>query len=174
MKRSHEWVIGRLRAVPARAPGVFAERRAAERRRRRFWSLLYGGLHPRRRVARRGDDAAGYQALDWHEPRLLAVAIAILLLCAGDALLTLALLSAGALEINPVMALVVGRDARLFAAGKIALTGIGVLMLVPVARYRFMRAFRAELALYAVLAGYAALIGYEFWLLRHLGIAALV
>ncbi|HVC02365.1 MAG TPA: DUF5658 family protein [Steroidobacteraceae bacterium] len=150
-----------------------SRRRGSERRRRPLWSLLYGSFRPRRRSGRRCADAARFQALDWHASRLLPVAIAILLLCAGDAVLTLALLSSGAFEANPFMALVVGRDAAVFVAGKTALTGIGVMVLVSFARYRFMRAFRAELALYAILVCYAALIGYEFWLLRRLGVPAL-
>ena len=154
-------------------PAMPADRRGADRRRRRWWSVLYGGFRPRRRGARRlGEDARSF-ALDWHASHLLFVAIAILLLCAGDAFLTLKLLSAGALEVNPLMALVVDGDVAVFTACKTALTGIGVVLLVALARYRFMRRIRVEFALYAVLCGYLALVAYEFWLLKRLGIAGL-
>lgn len=152
---------------------VPADRRAADRRRRRWWSLLYGGFHPRRRGARRLEGEAHSFALDWHASHLLFVSISILFLCTGDAFLTLKLLSAGALEVNPVMALVVGGDAAVFTACKTALTGSGVVLLVAVARYRFMRRIRVEMALYAVLCAYLALVLYEIWLLRRLGIQGL-
>jgi Domain of unknown function (DUF5658) len=152
------------------------ERRRVDRRRRRWWSVLYGGFRPRRRGARHGGDAdAGrYQSLDWHSSHLLIVAIAILLLCVGDAALTLVLLSAGALEVNPVMGLVVDRNAALFAVCKTTLTGGGVVLLVAMARYRFLRRFRVEVALYLVLGGYLLLIGYELWLMRRIGVTALL
>ncbi len=145
------------------------ERRVADRRRRRYWGIWYGGFRPRRRGGRRLEDAIRFPIVDWHASHLLAVAVAILLLCVGDAALTVALLSAGAVEVNPVMAVVIGRDATLFAAAKTTLTGAGIVCLVAASRYRFFRALRVELVLYVLLAGYAALIGYEFWLLRRLG-----
>ncbi len=145
------------------------ERRVADRRRRHWWSVWYGGFKPRRRDGRRRDDHERFILRDWHAWHLLPIAIAILLLCAGDAVLTLRLLSVGAVEANPLMARVIGRDACVFAAAKMAMTGIGVVLLVAASRYRVYRALRAEAALYALLAGYAALIGYEFWLLHHIG-----
>ncbi|NNM62395.1 MAG: hypothetical protein HKM03_09515 [Steroidobacteraceae bacterium] len=167
-RAASDWVIGQLRGLASPAPGVFSERRSVERRRRRWWSALYGSFRPRRRGTRRHEDSADFQVLDWHSSHLLIVAITIVLLCAGDAALTLRLLSAGAFEANPLMAFVLGRDAALFAAAKIALTAVGVVVLVSFARYRFLRRIRAEFALYTVLIGYAVLIGYEFWLLRGL------
>ncbi|HUX74983.1 MAG TPA: DUF5658 family protein [Steroidobacteraceae bacterium] len=171
---AHHWVIHQLRGLPSPAPGVLGERRAADRRRRPCWSVIYGSFSPRRRrpPRRRGD--ASYQVLDWHAAHLLAVAAGILLLCAGDALLTLALLSAGASEVNPVMAMIVGRDATVFAACKTALTGVGVVLLVMAARYRFMRVIRIDYVLYAMLSGYLALIGYELWLLHALGVQSIL
>jgi len=171
---ANDWVLHQLRGLPSPAPGVLGERRTADRRRRLYWSMIYGSFNPRRRrpARRRGD--AGYQVLDWHAAHLLAVAVGILLLCAGDALLTLALLSAGAREANPVMAMIVGRDAAVFAACKTALTGVGVVLLVAAARYRFMRVIRVEYVLYAMLSGYLALIGYELWMLRALGTRAIL
>ena len=145
------------------------ERRVADRRRRHWWSIWYGGFKPRRRGGRRRDDHDRFVLVDWHASHLLLIAIAILLLCAGDAVLTLKLLSVGAVEANPLMARVIGRDASVFAAAKMAMTGIGVVLLVAASRYRLYRALRVEMALYALLAGYAALIGYEFWLLQRIG-----
>jgi len=97
---------------------------------------------------------------------LLAVAISILLLSVADAFMTLLLLQAGAAEVNPIMAALIYRSVAMFTAMKMGMTGVGVLLMVSLARYRFMRLLRVEWALYGVLMGYAALIGYEMWLLK--------
>lgn len=172
-KAANDWVLHQLRGLPSPAPGVLAERRGTERRRRVWWSLIYGSFNPRRRNAPRRLDEVRYHTIDWHAAHLFAIAIAILLLSVGDAFMTLTLLSAGAEEINPVMAMVVGGDAGIFVACKMALTGVSVVMLAFLARYRFMRTIRVELALYAVLIGYLSLIGYEFWMLKTLGVSAI-
>lgn len=96
----------------------------------------------------------------------MGVAIVILLLCVGDALLTLILLSGGAEEANPVMAPLVGGSVTVFTSLKMTITGMSVIFMVILARYRFMRVLRVELALYAVLMAYVTLVGYELWLLK--------
>jgi hypothetical protein len=156
-------------ADPKRAVATAVERRVVDRRRRHWWSIWYGGIKPRRRDGRRLDDRERFLLVDWHASHLLPIAIAILLLCAGDAVLTLRLMTVGAVEANPLMAHAIGRDATVFAAAKMAMTGIGVVLLVAASRYRLFRALRVEIALYALLAGYTALIGYEFWLLQRIG-----
>jgi hypothetical protein len=50
-----------------------------------------------------------------------------------------------------------------------ALTGGGIVVMVFLSRYRFMRLIRVELVMYAVLLVYAWLIGYEIWMLRGAG-----
>jgi sensor histidine kinase YesM len=83
--------------------------------------------------------------------------------------MTLVLLSDGAQEVNPIMATVVYRSVTFFTSLKMAMTGVGVVLMVFLARYRFMRLIRVEMALYAVLAGYLTLIGYELWLVSKIG-----
>ena len=85
---------------------------------------------------------------------------------AADAFLTAILLLHGADEINPIMAMFVYRSVAMFAAFKMALTGISIVGLVFLSRHRFMRVLRVELVLYAVLVVYVGLIGYEIWLLK--------
>lgn len=149
-------------------PGVHADRRrSGDRRQRLAFSLLYGGVLPRRRNGRRASDHHR-PVIDWHGPGLLTSSILILLLCATDAFLTLLLLTHGAYEANPVMALFVYDDVRSFAALKMALTGTGVIALVAVARFRVFGFMRAATILHAVLVGYCALIVYEWWLLTQL------
>lgn len=156
-------------AAPATyVPGLHADRRrSGDRRQRLAFSLLYGGVSPRRRGGRRAADHHR-PVIDWHGPGLLTSSILILLLCATDAFLTLLLLTRGAYEANPVMALFVYDDVRSFAALKMALTGGGVIALVAVARFRVFGFLRAATILHAVLAGYCALIAYELRMLAQL------
>lgn len=150
-----------------RAPA--RERRFGIDRRRRFWfSILYGGLRPRRRrPARRGSDAR-FQALDWHGAHLWAASIGILTLNVVDAFLTVRLLSGGAVELNPVMALFVGGNVMLFAGVKMAITGVCVGLLVLLAGYRFMRVVRVDVILYCVLLAYGVLIAHEMHMLGQM------
>lgn len=94
------------------------------------------------------------------------MSISILLLSAADAFLTAFLLLHGADEVNPVMAVLVYRSLAMFAAFKMAMTATGIVVLVFLSRYRFMRLVRVELLLYAMLAVYVWLIGYEMWMLK--------
>jgi len=138
----------------------------AERRHRVWWSALYGSFNPRRRSSPRRLGDSSFHALDWHSPHLLAVALGIVLLSVVDAFLTLALLQGGAIEVNPIMAVLIYRSVAMFATLKMGMTGAGVILMVFLAHYRFMRLLRVEWALYGVLLGYAGLIGYEIWMLK--------
>src|SRR5882724_8260099 len=143
------------------------ERRArADRRHRVLWSVWYGSFSPRRRTPPRRLDDARFHSLDWHSSHLLAVAISILLLSVSDAFLTVTLLQGGANEVNPVMAALIYRSVAMFAALKMGMTGLGVLLMVFLARYRFMRLMRVEWALYGVLFAYVSLVCYEFWMIK--------
>jgi hypothetical protein len=145
------------------------ERRSRPDRRRRFWwSLLYGGIRPRRRRPARRTADGRFHALDWHATHLWAVSIGILILCVVDAFLTLRLMSLGAVEVNPFMALFVGGNAAVFAGLKMAITGIGVALMVLLAGYRFMRVLRVDVILYCILMAYVILIGHEVGMLRSL------
>ncbi|HEX3846633.1 MAG TPA: DUF5658 family protein [Steroidobacteraceae bacterium] len=143
-------------------------RTGADRRGRLWWSIWYGGFNPRRRSVPRRADESRFHALDWHSPHLLAVAIGIAVLSMVDGLLTLGLLQGGAQEENPIMAAVVYRSAAVFASVKMLLTGVGVILMVVLARYRFMRVLPVAWVLYGVLIAYGGLIGYEVWLQNRL------
>ncbi|MDP9013534.1 MAG: DUF5658 family protein [Pseudomonadota bacterium] len=146
-----------------------SERRArTDRRGRVWWSVLYGSFNPRRRRPPRRQSESRFHSLDWHAAHLLGAAIGILLLSVADALMTVTLLSGGAVEVNPIMAAVVDKGTAVFAAVKMAMTGCGVVFLVVLARYRFMRVVRVDVVMYLVLVTYAALLGYEYWMLQRL------
>jgi hypothetical protein len=157
------------RPTPAGAPAFRPERRhRADRRQRLWWSLLYGSFNPRRRRPPRRLDESRFQSLDWHAAHLLAVALGILILNVADAFLTVALMSGGAIEVNPVMALLVSSSASVFVTLKMAVTGTCVVLMVFLARYRFMRLVRVDFVLYVIFLAYVALIVYELQMLQSL------
>jgi hypothetical protein len=135
-----------------------------ERRRLSFWSVLYGGFRPRRRHPRRTFEATP-AVVDWHESHLLAVTFSILLLCAADAAITVVLILAGASELNPFMAKLMSIDVALFAVAKIAMTGLGIAVLVLLSRFPLFGRVRVVQSLYAVLVIYLLLVAYELVIL---------
>ena len=104
--------------------------------------------------------------IDWHEPYLLFLSLTILLLSVADAFLTLTLIMSGATEANPFLAFILRDHPELFAVVKMGLTGVGVLVLVAVARSRVFRIMRVGFVLQGLFVAYVALIAYEWWLLR--------
>ena len=103
--------------------------------------------------------------IDWHGPGLFFSVVWILILCTVDALLTLALIAQGAVEANPLMRPFVPSDPHAFAVIKLAATGLSLLILVAIARFRVFRVLRVGTVVHAALIGYIALVGYEVWLL---------
>ena len=154
-------------ATASDAAGGSERRARPDRRQRIWWAFLYGSIRPRRRLGRRTDDGR-FQATDWHGAHLWAVSVGILILSVVDAFLTVTLMSGGAIEANPIMAAVMGHDIGTFAILKIAMTGVCVMLMVFLARYRFMRVVRVEVLLYGVLLTYLFLVGHEMGMLRVL------
>jgi hypothetical protein len=166
--------VGGMEHLP-QPPGFESERRHRADRRHRVWrSVWYGSFNPRRRSPARRVDDSRFQWIDWHSADLLAVSIGILLLSAADAFLTAILLVHGADEENPVMAPLAYGNIAVFTALKMAMTGAGIVMMVFLARYRFMRVIRVEYVMYAILGIYVWLVSYEIWMLRSAGDIALL
>jgi Domain of unknown function (DUF5658) len=145
-------------------------RSGIERRQMTLAAYWRGALRPRRIAGRRRRDRL-YPVVDWHSPRLLALVITILGLCVLDGVLTVTLMSHGAREANPVLALFLPDNLPWFAAVKLALTTVGMVVLVACSRMRLFRAIPGETMLYVVLALYAALVVYELRLLKLLPLA---
>jgi len=141
----------------------------SDRRNRVWWSIWYGNFNPRRRSPSRRLDDSRFHSLDWYSSHLLAAAIGILLLSVMDAFMTLVLLEGGADEVNPIMGVLIYRNVAMFAALKMGMTSVGIILMVILARYRFLRVLRVAWALYGVLFAYASLIGYELLLLKGPG-----
>jgi hypothetical protein len=147
-------------------------RQAINRRAAIWWAFLYGNFHPRRRNSRRVVDQHDFW-FDWHEPRVLYLALGVFLLSCTDALFTLNLLNAGAGEANAVMASMLETGIDRFVTAKIGITGLCLLVLVVAARRKFVGSFRVEHLLQSILFGYALLICYEiymFWYVFGLSI----
>lgn len=139
------------------------ERRLDERRSHSPWSLAYGSFRPRRRIGRRGRDHDRI-FLDWHEPRVLYLALAIVLMCCADALFTLNLMAIGAEEMNALMDNLIAHDVDRFLAIKIGVTGGSVILLGVAARRRFLGVLPVYRVLQLFCAGYAALLVWELTL----------
>ncbi|MBM4196237.1 MAG: hypothetical protein FJ197_03940 [Gammaproteobacteria bacterium] len=135
-----------------------------QRRIHSLWSFVYGGFRPRRRNGRRlGDEHRVY--FDWHEPSVLYLALAIVLMSCADALFTLNILAAGGRELNAVMATLLGFGTHVFLWTKIALTGLSIIVLAVVARRRILGRFPVIWLMRLFLGVYVVLIGWEIYLL---------
>ena len=158
-------LVGQLTGRRGPAPGLLQDRRhPADRRRHSAWSFMYGGVRPRRRRDRRaGDEHRSF--LDWHEPGVLYLALAIVLMSCADALFTLNLLAVGGEELNHVMKVLLGQGPHWFLWAKIGMTGLGVVVLVMAARRRVLGRLPVLWLIRFLVLGYVALIVWELYLL---------
>ena len=146
--------------------GNLADRRHSINRRGNVWlSLLYGNFRPRRRSSRRAADSHHF-LFDWHEPRVLFLALAIILLSCIDALFTLNLLNAGATEANLFMAKMLEHSVDKFLAVKIMVTGFSVVIMVVAARRKFVGFISVEHVLQICCFAYLLVICYELYLYK--------
>jgi len=90
------------------------------------------------------------------------------LLSSMDAFFTVQLLERGAVEVNPIMASVMGRSTAVFAVSKMLLTGFGLLALVFLAKSRLFNRIRTGIFLTVFFSLYCCLVCYEFVLLVRL------
>jgi hypothetical protein len=145
---------------------MFMDRRSGiERRKTTVTAYWHGAFNPRRRNGRRSADVF-YPIVDWHSARVFALVVGILGLCVLDGVLTVMLMTQGAIEVNPLLAMFLPHELGQFAAVKLTLTAVGVLVLVACSRMRLFRRVPGEFLLYAVLACYATLIAYQLQLLK--------
>ncbi len=145
--------------------GSFADTRVLPDRRRFTWrTVVFGYLRSRRRRYRR-DSERDAVFIDWHHPWLFFLAVGIMLLSTLDAFLTLRLLERGAIEVNPIMAAMLGHGDFAFAASKMALTGLGILALVFLSRLRVFNLLRTGALLTLFFSFYACLACYQFLML---------
>ena len=140
---------------------AIVERRSLTDRRVFTWrTVLLGFFRSRRHAHRRAEDEE-VLFIDWHHPWLFFLAVGTMLLSCTDAFLTLLLIDNGMVEVNPFMAGAMTQGTSFFAASKMAMTGIGILMLVYLARARFLDRVRTGLFLTVFFSAYACLVCYE-------------
>ena len=84
-----------------------------------------------------------------------------MLLSCADAFLTLQLLDRGMIEANPVMSAVMAQGTAFFTSIKLAMTAFGILVLVFLAKSRFLNRLRTGLFLTVFFTFYACLVCYE-------------
>ncbi len=138
------------------------ENRDSDDRREFSWrTVFFGFIRSRRRDTRRDNEDAPLYT-DWHHPWLFFLSTGIMLLSCMDAFFTLQLLDRGAIELNPVMAVMIGQGTLAFAATKMLLTGLGILVLVFLSQTRLFNLMRTGLVLTVFFALYACLVCYEF------------
>lgn len=144
------------------APG----RSDTDRRRLSLRSLVYGAWRGRRAEERRTGTPAGY--VDRYPSSVGLAAVALFTLAVADAYGTLVLLEAGAQEVNPVMEALLQAEPTWFVPVKLALTAVGVLMLVLHKNFSVFGRLPALKIMYGLLGLYSCLIAYEGTLLWSL------
>ena len=141
---------------------VIDKRATLDRRSFTWRTVFFGFVRSRRRTHRRVAEEEEMLFIDWHHPWLFFLAVGTMLLNCVDAFLTLQLIDRGMVEVNPLMAAVIGQGTRAFAISKMLMTGIGILTLVFLAKTRFLNRFRAGMLLTVFFSFYACLVCYEF------------
>ena len=140
---------------------AISDNRATDRRSLSWRTAFFGFARSRRRSLRREKDADEL-FLDWHHPWLFFLAVGIMIMSCIDAFMTLQLLQHGMTEVNPVMAAILEQGTAAFAAVKVTMTGTSILILVFLAKIRFLNRIRVGLFLTMFFSFYACLICYEF------------
>lgn len=125
-------------------PFIFIERRSGKDRRQMSMAgiarLFFNG---RRQNLRRADDRRKLALMDRYSSRIFAVIVVILFLSLFDAVLTLVLISHGAVELNPVMAYFLSKGDMVFLVTKYLLTAMSVTIVVLI-NYVFIRLLRSH------------------------------
>ena len=135
--------------------------RVSDDRREFSWRTVFYGFTRSRRHKHRREVDEDVIFLDWHHPWLFFLAIGTMLLSCADAFLTLQLINLGMYEANPFMQAAMNHSVLLFTSTKLALTGLGILVLVFLAKSRFLNRFRTGLFLTVFFSFYACLVCYE-------------
>ena len=140
---------------------AISDQRAAGERRRFTWRTVAYGFTLSRRHAHRRQVDEEVIFLDWHHPWLFFLATGTMLLSCADAFLTLQLLELGMIEANPVMNAVMAQGTAMFTSTKLAMTAVGIFVLVFLAKARFLNRIRTGLFLTGFFSFYACLVCYE-------------
>ena len=139
-------------------------RRNKDRRKKHLKAMSYTFVKKRRRGPRRGTEKHNHY-VDFHEPFLFFITIAIMLLCIADAFFTLTILDKGGEEVNPFMKVLLERDILLFFIVKFVLTSVFLIFAVIHKHFKLFNRITGYQILYGVFVMYVVLILYEIYLL---------
>lgn len=134
-----------------------------------FFCLYQLGFKKGRRVYKRRS-GAGPAYVDSYANHLMLCTIAIILLSALDALLTLNILASGGIELNSFMAILIEDSTEKFVHFKLMLTSLALIFLVIHQGVELTAKLQVKHVLYLLLVGYAALISYEVVLLAMVSV----
>lgn len=148
---------------------AIVDKRICSDRREFGWRTIFFGFTRSRRHNHRRDADSEVLFLDRGHPWLFFLAVGTMIFSCLDAFMTLLLLDRGMYEANPFMAALIGEGTRTFAVTKLAMTAVGILALVYLARARFLNRVRAGQILTIFFSLYACLVCYEFvYLIRDM------
>lgn len=143
------------------------ERRSGQERRKQPFSIIKKQIFKGLRLAsRRAEDRREIVVFDRYRQSLFVSIIIVLSLSLLDALLTLILLSRGAIELNPVMDYYLSHGPEVFLMVKYGLTGFSVLLIVllnNVLRTRY--GLGTKTLLHAFAAVFGSVVIWQFYLL---------
>ncbi len=130
---------------------------------------LHSLLHGRRRSIRRVEDRDVHYYVDRYGPTSVTFFLTVLTLCLLDAFITIRLLEAGGVELNPVMRFFLQFGEVPFLVVKFGFTVVALLVLLIHKEYYFaQRRLRIRHLMAGALVVYALLIVYEFTLLAKI------
>jgi hypothetical protein len=164
--------MNRSNPYAALEPNLLIERRSAQDRRKKGFNLFRRPFSTRRRRSlRRQADQQGFYLLDYYSPKIFYAVTLILLLSVVDALLTLYLISAGAEELNPVMAYFLDIGPNVFMMAKYGITATSVVIVVLL-NYVFIQRIRLQLGdlLNYFACCFGAVVVWEFVLIIRFGL----
>lgn len=138
------------------------EQPSRERRQNRRRALWYSLFKRRRRNYHKNN------YVDLHEPKLFYIVLAVLLLCAIDAYITMVILQHGGKEMNPLMDALIRRDIAQFFYVKFFVTATCVLFFLIHKNFMFFKRFTGYHFLFGSLFIYVLLFIWEIYLLSEI------
>lgn len=149
---------------------TFLDRRSQriERRINQRKAAVQAVYRRRRKSIRRASDNLNNIYIDTHEPRLLVLSTALMLLCVLDAFFTTILLNHGSEELNPILEYLLQIDLSLFLAAKFVVTGLCIGFLVLHKHHRLLNTISCYHLLIGSVVIYALLVCYELSMIRYL------
>jgi hypothetical protein len=134
-------------------------RQQVERRQANLRSMFYALFMSRRQLQRRAGFPADYYS-DRYDLYTFCAAIVMTLLCVFDAFLSLELIRYGSMELNPILAWALNKNALVFFILKYTITAMCMLVTVMHRQFRVFGVTGFQILL-AFLVSYGVIVNYE-------------